>query len=389
MSTIPLTPALRPLPMPDFPRHRRSGLTLSMHYFTSSIVWSAVLIGVLAIWYAVEKYGLALKGSPMRMVADPTEFAVRIAGLAHFIIAGMFLATSPRLRTPGGWLWLTGLAAAAVVQCWMFAAAGGRDNPLALILFYMYFMIHAFRDEAFFYRIRAGKAVTPEPHTESVIRWLQVLALCVLLGLLTAAVAVRQPLGYDGKQDNALRALFPADWPFVAVFAATVTPLAILATLAFQRIESRQPGGFWGLVRTHGPLTRVIGWTVAIMLASMVVGAWTYNFVIVMHFVAWFEFTTVKIRSLPTSVRQSATPRRPLTWFKTSLTGFCVLHVGLSLLFLGLIAINHYALVRQPLAIAGQTWANPLELLFSAQNLYFWTIAHVTLSFYPRPIPKT
>src|SRR5688572_19220923 len=90
-------------PTPVFPVHRRSGLTLSMHYFIASIIWSFALIGLLLIWYCFEKYVFKLEGHPARMVRDPTEFAVRIVGLAHFIIAAMFLVTSPRLKTFSGW----------------------------------------------------------------------------------------------------------------------------------------------------------------------------------------------------------------------------------------------------------------------------------------------
>lgn len=360
-----------------------------MHYFCASIVWSLVLIALFLGWCAVEKFWLGLKGSPLRMVVDPSEFAVRVVGLAHFVIAGIFLATSPRLRAPGGWLWLVGLGAASVFQCWAFAAMGGRQNPLALILFYMYFIIHAFRDEAFFYRIRAGKAAAAEAQTDSVIRWLQVLAICVLLGLLAAALTVRRSgFGISDRQDTALAALFPSTWPFAAVFATTVAPLALLATYAYARIAERQPGGFVGLVRAHRPLILVIGISMAILLSSMLVGAWVYNLVIVMHFVAWFEFTTTKIRQLPKPVRAAANWRHPLDWSRRSLVGFSVLHIGLSALFLSLIALNHYSLHRAPVTLAGTTVSNPIELLFSAKNLYYWTITHVTLSFFPRPIPK-
>ncbi|MBI5864570.1 MAG: hypothetical protein HZB38_08690, partial [Planctomycetes bacterium] len=309
MSTHPAaTSLLTPIPSPAFPTHRRSGMTLSMHYFTSSVLWSLALIALLAGWYAVEKWGFHLKGTPMRMVADPTEFGVRIMGIAHFVIAAIFLATSPRLRMAGGWLWLLGLSAAAVLLCWAFSAAGGRQNPIALILFYMFFFIHAFRDEAYFYRIRAGKAVPPEQHTEAVLRWLQVVALCALLALLVSVISVRYSLGFVSVQENALRSLFPASWPFVMVFFATVAPLVVLATIAFARISGQQPGGFAGLVRTHRPLVGVIGGTMAILLASMLLGAWTYNLVILMHFVAWFEYSTVRIRALPRAMRQRSSP---------------------------------------------------------------------------------
>ncbi len=380
-------PVFEPASAPSFPTHRRSGWTLTVHYYTASILWSFVLILVLLGWYAVEKYGFHLKGTPMRMVADPTEFAVRIVGLAHFVIAAMFLVTAPRLRTATGWLLLAGLAGVSVLQCWGFAACGGPKNPLMLIAFYMYFVIHAFRDEAYFYRVRSGAAVPPAESTETVLRWLQVVALCVTLALLVAVISVHGQFGGTSIAGTALQELFPAGWSFVSIFASTATPLIVLATFGFVRIGGLQPGGLPGLCRMHEPLIKVIGSTMLILLASMFVGAWTYNLVIVMHFVAWFEFTTTRIRRLPPEVRRSATWRTPMQWFKKSLLGFCVLHVGLSVLFLALIAVNHYILQRRPMELEGRSVTNPLELLFSASNLYYWTIAHVTLSFFPRGLP--
>ena len=209
-----------------------------------------------------------------------------------------------------------------------------------------------------------------------------------MLGLLVAAITIIGKLGVNKRVTQVFNAMFPADWPFAVAFLSTFLPLAALATFAFYTIQSRQPGGFAGLVATHWPLVRVIGGTMLIMLAGMLVGPWTFNLVILMHFVAWFEFSTVKIRALPREVRQSASPLRPFDWFKKSLAGFCFFHVGLSVFFLALIVVNHYVLRRQPMVVDGQTWSNPLELLFSAQNLYYWTIAHVTLSFFPRPTPR-
>src|SRR5690606_15709210 len=82
MAVEPYAPALAPdtSELPAFPVHRRSGWTLTTHYYGATILWSFVLILLLLGWYAVEKYVFALKGTPMRMVADPTEFGVRIVG---------------------------------------------------------------------------------------------------------------------------------------------------------------------------------------------------------------------------------------------------------------------------------------------------------------------
>jgi hypothetical protein len=69
--------------------------------------------------------------------------------------------------------------------------------------------------------------------------------------------------------------------------------------------------------------------------------------------------------------------------------GFRIGQISTATFFLLLITTNHYILHRAPVHLVERTIPNPLELLFSASNLYYWTIAHVTLSFFPRTIPVT
>jgi hypothetical protein len=61
-------------------------------------------------------------------------------------------------------------------------------------------------------------------------------------------------------------------------------------------------------------------------------------------------------------------------WMRTTERGFTVLHLGMAAAVVLLIAISTYAF--------GKT--GPLEALVGSKSFYYWTIIHVTLSFFPR-----
>jgi hypothetical protein len=123
-------------------------------------------------------------------------------------------------------------------------------------------------------------------------------------------------------------------------------------------------------------------------LSSVVVGTWILNVVILIHFTGWFIFATAGIAAQPREVQRAATWRTPDAWFRRNLAGFWVFHGGLAVLFLACIMANHWLFAQQPLTISGSTWANPLTVLFSSGSLFYWTIAHVTLGFLPKPAAK-
>src|SRR5262249_41684025 len=85
-----------------------------------------------------------------RLVRDASEFAVRIAGISHFIVALFFLLTSTRGR--GAPIRLAGLTLLGSGISLGFWWAGGITNPICFAGFYVLFMAHALRDEGFFHQ---------------------------------------------------------------------------------------------------------------------------------------------------------------------------------------------------------------------------------------------
>ena len=112
------------------------------------------------------------------------------------------------------------------------------------------------------------------------------------------------------------------------------------------------------------------------------------NFIVLIHFTGWFIFATKSISSQPKAVQQAATWRQPNQWIRVNMLGFWVFHGGLAVLFFGFVAMNHWVFAQRPLTIDGLTLSNPLTVLFGRHSFNYWTIAHVTLGFLPKPAAK-
>lgn len=373
-----------------FPRHVATGRTLPVHYWLEAAKWSAILMGAMAVIYALEKFVLGHKGTQLRMVADPSEMAVRFFGLSHYTVATYMLFTSKKLRNLRGMLMLGLFTLLAVAACMLFGSFGGKANIAAVIAVFFFFLMHALRDEVFFYRMRTGKAISDEeyPHVYRMLIWLQVAGICVLAALLYPAFIYK----FTGSPSHAaldvwINTLFPAEWPLGLKMLASSAPFACVAAFALSKIQRAHRGGLVDLLMSHTPLSIILGSTVVVALSSVFIGTWVLNVVILMHFTGWFIFTTAGICKQPQAVQQAVTWRTPNQWIRQNLLGFWVFHGGLALMFLGLIAANHWLLAQRPVTFRAMTLPNPLTVLFCANNFFYWTIIHCTLGFLPKPKP--
>lgn len=327
----------------------------------------------------------------MRMVANPSEMAIRFFGIAHYSVATYYLFTSKKLHNLRGCFLLGLFSLLAAGICWLFYSFGGHANIIAVITIFFFFLMHALRDEVFFYRLRSGSAISDAeyPHVYRMLIWLQVACLCLLAALLYPAFIYQ----YAGDPEHAamnvwINTIFPPAWPLSLKMAASALPFALVAVAACWRIQSKHTGGLIELLMSHKPLSIIVAGTVAVVLSAVVFGTWVLNYIILMHFTGWFLFAVAGIRKQPRNVRRAVTWRTPNQWIRRNLVGFWVFHGGLALLFFLLIALNHWVLSQQPIVVGGRTMSNPLTILFSEHSLYYWTIAHVTLGFLPKPAAR-
>lgn len=350
-------------------------VVMTVHNYLQTLFWTFAAILFCVGCYCVEKYGLiGLLGvlpddSLYRMFKNPAELPMRVFGLPHFIVALMFMLSSKRMRGVKSIGWLVGLTGVGVAFCWAFAKVGAHENGLALLVFYAYFLVHGFRDEAFFYKVYGDMPKEDEAVHRRIVIALQVLLLGIILALIIPAYQI-----YAQQKPQfshpAIRDLFPAEWPYVLRFFSLVGPMAAVTAIALWRIARVFPDGLRGLWRVHAPILFVFGVSTFIVLLALVSGPWSFNAVVLMHFVGWYLFGRWMLRKHPPKVPPTSLWKK----MRTTESGFTVLHLGLAAAVVILIALSTYAF--------GKT--GPLEALVGSKSFYYWTIIHVTLSFFPR-----
>ena len=359
--------------------------SLTLRQYTLTLAWTLAAVGVCAVGYAVEKYLLGewlgvelFESSLYRFFKNPAELPMRMFGIPHFIVGTLFLLSSRRMRGAKSWMQLAGLALLGIGFCVLFGtlgqdAARDRINPLALLVFYFYFLIHGFRDEAFFYRAYGEMPRDQARVHDRIMVVLQVLLLGLLLSLALPAYVLYGQIRPE-FQHPALEAMFPASWSYATRFAACFLPMCLVAVVALWRIGRAFPDGLRGLWRAHRPILTVFLLSTGIILLALISGPWSFNIVVLMHFVGWYLFGRYTLAQH--EAREPASRPRSWTWkwMRSTRAGFTWLHLGLAVIVILLAALSTYAFGKDSV----------LELAIGSRMFYYWTIMHVTLSFFPR-----
>lgn len=363
----------------------RQPRTLRAYYLT--LFWTIAAVVACGAGYVIEKY-LFLKlfhwitAVEYRLFKNPAELPMRIFGLPHFVIGTAFLLSSRRMKGAVSWGRLAVLTALGIAFCWLFFEYGRMPvdeahpdaprefSPLALLVFYFYFLIHGFRDEAFFYKAYGDMPKDAGPAHERIMVVLQLLMLGLLLSLLIPAYQLYGEFNPKFKHP-AIEAIFPASWPYAVRFLSFIVPMTLIAIFALWRIALQFENGLAGLWKMHRPILTVFLIGTGIILVALVSGPWTFNLVVLMHFVGWYLFGRHSLASRPPT-----TPVQPWTWqwCRTTRTGFTVLHLGLAGIVVALLAVSTYVFGKQ----------DGIETIMGSKTFFYWTIMHVTLSFFPR-----
>lgn len=346
--------------------------SLTFRNWRRTLFWTLSAVGFCALCYVFDKWGFTF-GTPRdvdyRMFKNPTELPMRIFGLPHFIIALMFVLSSRRMKERRNQLYFVGLFALGAVFCYAFFHFGAHLNPFLMFLFYFYFLIHGFRDDAYFYKAYGDMPKEAAQTHERIMIVLQCLGIGLLLALIWPTYAQMSQTHWRLKHPI-LENFFPAAWPFVLKLASMFVPMVLIALYALWRIARLFPDRLAGLWRVHRPILAVQLISVGIVLLALVGGPWTFNIVVLMHFVGWYLFALYLLGRNP--------PKQPPAglwqWMRTTRKGFMVLHLGLAALVAVLIAIDVYGFGKE-------SW---LDVVVGSKNFYYWTVMHVTLSFLPR-----
>lgn len=366
------------------------GWSLTVLSWAATLRWSLIIFSGFSLMQLFETFVLSLPRDS-RLVRDAAELATRVVGFSHHSVALFFMLTGSALRRPAGWGLAVGYGALGVTISLIFGALGGRANAACLLGFYIGFLAHSFHDERYFHRMLTSARGAVVDARDTTSRWI-VVGSVAALGTTVIPVyfyIAHRGHGSDGfawlpfvharvgkSQMRAMRAMLPGEWSFLEIFALFGLPC--LALLVFALVRLAKDRGGPDALRAAMPLVAVLGGSVALVLASILFGTWTLSLVILMHFVAWYRFTVARLEAGSGAAPLSATW---IAWFRGTVGGFRLLHVGLAGVFLGLIAFDHYADPHVP----GVPFSTRTLLRWLSRDaFYYWTIVHVTLSLVPR-----
>jgi hypothetical protein len=254
--------------------------------------------------------------------------------------------------------------------CFGFARLGGLSPLLASGAFFLYFIVHDFRDQVYFY-FEHGDAPA-RLNRQVVPRLLFWMPLCVVL-LSFSLVAVATAAGLPGTAElRPTLASFPLGAAGGLGLLLAVTAAALLNLLRLWRRsgEGSLPGHF----QRHRPIYTVFGGSLLLVLLGGLITR--HNHVIViLHVTAWYVFYLRLLRRRPAPL--TAPPRYSWSWLRGTPTGFNVLHLGTLLVLLTTAAIWVYAFRSDPTLTL-------LWVTLDVENFQYWTLMHVTMSFYSR-----
>ena len=293
---------------------------------------------------------------------------MRCIALPHFIIAMLFTLSSRKMRSKSNRVRYGALFLIGVGLCFGHASLGGPTAAFPAALFLLYFLLHEFRDEAFFY-VANGDA---PPDTDP--KWLQKR---VLIGpafgvtFFLAGVFCAGVLGM-GKLKEYVGPL--AELPSAARLLVATLPLAITTLLAVFLVVRARRAGRGTLLRRFPPLSRVVIGILAIVLLDFMLHERTYA-IVSLHVCAWFVFILHQFDSRPAPDPMPS--RFTWTWMRTTKAGFVFLHVGLVLLVTAGAAVWAYRFGN------GRT-PSAFWIALSRDAFPYWTIIHITTSFLPR-----
>lgn len=328
--------------------------TTTVRQFRRAVSVALGVVGAGCLIYAVEKYALGLE---KRFIENPADVMMRAFALAHFVIGWLFLFTSPRIRNRQSLSRIAVATLGGVGLCLIFARFGGTSNPLLVMFFYGYFLVHSIRDEAGLYRTY-GDAPADEADSRfqtALSRTAMLLMMTILMAGYLAYVTVR------GKP-TALDRL-----PSIRFGLVAVPALACLAyAIHLVQVGRRQQGSWLTALDHHLPLLLVYAGILSMLLFGAPFGSTGFNFIILVHVTSWLVFVHYQLGK--TSPRST---RNPWQWLRTTPSGFLLLHVGVALVVLILMAVRVHVWHRVGLVS---------ELLASSSFCY-WGLMHISMAF--------
>ena len=348
--------------MGEFIRKGWRGLTETERNWVRSAAIVAGAIAVFAVVYSLEMES-GRWNERRRLVYEPSESATRFIGIPHFLVALFFVATSRAMRRWKPRLSLLATAPLAVVLCVFYGALQSWSPVLGGALFYSVFLLHVFRDEAFFYFCN-GDGRGPQRELTALFFW------CPVAVVASAAVAIEAALVARLVSVARLDALVSAAGPAAVVAIGAVAPAVVAGSVWRIRasLEKAGIGSLSEIMRAHAPIFRVLGGDILVFGADLALTGQGYA-IVILHFAEWYVFTMRGLRKRAGGARDGGF----VAWIRSTAPGFRLLHVGL---VVGMVLAG----VIWTYAFADSPRLSVFRLFLDRGNFPYWTIAHVAAS---------
>jgi hypothetical protein len=334
---------------------------------------SMLLVGIFLLWHIIERNGLELPKNS-QLARSPVSVPAISIGVPHVLIGFLFLATSRRMKRPRAMLGLGGYVVLGLMLCGLYTWLGGTfaENRLPVGLLFFFFVIHHLKDQSYFFQSLGGLDATGSAEQTSRL----ISAGLWMVGVVLAGVALvgldiyANSKGSDviGPLGHILPSGYSASSRY-AVVASVTTAFLLLLLIRWLRTESRPLlAGMWSM----RPLLTVAALLfVLLMFGSIIDFDSLLMGVVLWHVVEWFVFAS---RRLADTESRGAAVKGWFARVRYTQRGFVMLHLGLAVLVFVLMMFWVYHDEKVG-------W---LSYIVSAKAFYYWTIMHVTVSFFPR-----
>ena len=328
--------------------------TVQQFFLAVGCAFGALAVGV--IIYVVEKYVFQVEH---RFVENPGSVMMRSVGLSHFLLGWLFLFTSPRIRNGPAFGNLLKFTALGVLLCILTHDLGGGRNPFVFLFFYGYFLIHELRDQTHIHQ--TYNAAKSQGESCVFLGWLKWSATYILLSVLISGYLL---YAVHIKHHAWLSPIPPTVFVLIGAVLFSLCAISISRTI---RLGLEEYGSLSNMMQTHSDLFIVYGGIFCVLLLGAVLGAVSFNLIILIHAGAWVMFYLHRQRN-------SHSQPTPLTWswFRQTQTGFVVLHISFVVILLVLMAIRVYVWRR----------VGFVSELLAGTNFPYWSLMHISMSFW-------
>lgn len=318
------------------------------------VALGALLAGCLI--YAVEKYVVGIRH---RFMENPADVMMRALGVAHFLVGWLFLFTSRRLRNWPATRQLAGWCCLGGLFCLLFAGMGGWKNPLALMAFYSFFLIHEIRDQTRLYQIYGDAP----PESPELSRFLHYLSLTMIFLSMTVLVGMHLVYGHLLGRSEWFRAI-PGGWLLAGW--ALIPAVALGAGFSAWRLGAVLFDSVEQFRAALTPLLLVYLGIFGILTFGSLLGSVGLNLIILVHVTNWLVFVHHQLGQSPQEINN------PWAWLRRSPTGFVVLHLAFVGVALTLMALRVYLWGK----------AGWISDLVAAGAFPYWSLMHICMAFW-------